>query len=698
MKRGLGVVVLLACTLAAPALAAPGPAAQAQQFALAAQPGMKILVNKDGWYRVGFAALKKAGFAIPANKPSLQLYADGVQVPMEVKRTAIEFYGLGLDTLSTDTRAYWLVAGKGASQRIRVAKAGVRGGSPHGSFPYSVDVRQVTRYIASILNGPQGNLFGNPILPGTPATETVTATHAVTSAPGSLRVTIQGLSLKPHSVKVTFNGADLGAITSNGQTLGTATFRVPAGAVKEGDNTVLLNATGGELDVSYFGSLTLTYQHAFTADGDVLGFSVRSGQRVSVGGFSSKQIRVVDVSSPARVRELVPTVTGAAGNYTLTVKAPGGATRLLAFADSKAGSPQLDRNDRSTLNATTNSADMVMLAYHDFIPALKPLVDLRQRQGLKVAVVDVADVFDEFSFGDHSSQAISDFLAWTRTHWQHAPRYVLLVGDASFDPRNFFHFGSFDFVPTKLVDTQYMEAPSDDSLADFNGDGVPEMAVGRLPVRTADQATAVVNKIVGYEARPVKSPRDLLLVADKNIDYDFEAESQTLFGLIPPGVTVSSVYRNTGPTDAAVRSRLLAALNQGPTIVNFFGHGSASIWTSASLLKATDAPSLTNSTSLSLYLMMTCLNGYFIDPSPVGASLGETLLTAPNGGAIATWSSSGLTVPTDQVVADQQAVKLLLTDPTTTLGDAMLKGKAAIRDLDVRHTWTLLGDPATKLH
>jgi hypothetical protein len=55
-------------------------------------------------------------------------------------------------------------------------------------------------------------------------------------------------------------------------------------------------------------------------------------------------------------------------------------------------------------------------------------------------------------------------------------------------------------------------------------------------------------------------------------------------------------------------------------------------------------------------------------------------------------------VPTDQVIADQQAVKLLLTTPNMTLGDAMINGKSVIRDIDVRHTWVLLGDPTTRLH
>ena len=78
------------------------------------------------------------------------------------------------------------------------------------------------------------------------------------------------------------------------------------------------------------------------------------------------------------------------------------------------------------------------------------------------------------------------------------PRFVLLVGDASFDPRNFLGQGDFDFAPTKLIDTQQMETASDDWFVDWNADGVPDIAIGRLSVRTAAEASTVVGKIVGY--------------------------------------------------------------------------------------------------------------------------------------------------------------------------------------------------------
>src|SRR5207237_1452606 len=117
--------------------------------------------------------------------------------------------------------------------------------------------------------------------------------------------------------------------------------------------------------------------------------------------------------------------------------------------------------------------------------------EYRQKQGLSVEVVNIEDLYDEFSYGHKSPQALKDFLSFTKTSWLKAPRYVLLMGDASFDPRNYLGRGDYDFVPTKLIDTQYLETASDDWYADFKANGLAEMAIGRLPVRGADEAARI---------------------------------------------------------------------------------------------------------------------------------------------------------------------------------------------------------------
>jgi hypothetical protein len=337
----------------------------------------------------------------------------------------------------------------------------------------------------------------------------------------------------------------------------------------------------------------------------------------------------------------------------------------------------------------------VIVTHGDFFESLQPLKKLRESQGLKVAVIDVEDIYDEFSFGNKSPKAIKDFLGVAKKKWHRPPRFVLLVGDASFDPHNYLGMGDMDYVPTKLIDTVYMETASDDWFVDLNSDGLPEMAIGRLPVQTAEEAAIIVSKIVGYEKSSKKN--EALLVADKSDqqdDFNFEGASEEVRALLPAYLTVRKIFRGDFSSDAQAKAELLQGINQGALLVNFIGHGSVESWR-GSLLTLEDAESLINGLKLPFFVNMTCLNGYF--QNPYGETLAEALMKASAGGAIAIWTSSGLTEPDKQAVMNKELIKLLFGRDAITLGEATAKAKATVSDQDIRKTWILFGDPTTRL-
>ena len=105
---------------------------------------------------------------------------------------------------------------------------------------------------------------------------------------------------------------------------------------------------------------------------------------------------------------------------------------------------------------------------------------------------------------------------------------------------------------------------------------------------------------------------------------------------------------------------------------------------------------MTNADSLAVFVMMTCLNGYFDDPAL--DSLGESMMKAGKGGAVAVWSSSGMSTPSDQARMNQQLYRsIFAAEGSIPLGDAIRQAKSAISDVDIRRTWVLLGDPTMKL-
>jgi len=154
---------------------------------------------------------------------------------------------------------------------------------------------------------------------------------------------------------------------------------------------------------------------------------------------------------------------------------------------------------------------------------------------------------------------------------------------------------------------------------------------------------------------------------------------------------VREILRGQSPT---ARSDLLDLLNQGQLLVNYIGHGSVKIW-KGNLLTSLDAWSLNNSPYLPFLVSMTCLNGFFQDP--YSESMAETFLKAGRGGAVAVWTSSGLTDPEEQEPLNKKLIQLLFNGEGLTIGEAIMGAKQAATDRDVRRTWILFGDPTLRL-
>ena len=279
------------------------------------------------------------------------------------------------------------------------------------------------------------------------------------------------------------------------------------------------------------------------------------------------------------------------------------------------------------------------------------------------------------------------------SNWRTKPDYILLLGDATYDPRNFTGNGDFNFVPVKLVDTTYTETVSDDAITDFNNDGLAEIPIGRLPVRSGAEVTHILGKVSAFEQTIGQAfNRDALCASDQPDGFDFAGLCSRILDELP--ASINKIYVNRLDPDA--HTVLLNHLNNGKFLVNYSGHGHTSIWGSGSFFSSTDALNLTNGNNLSVFTMLTCLNGYFIEPNT--PALSENLLKAPNGGAVATWASSGLSTPQYQEIMSRRFYNQVGVGNITRLGDLINDAKSTISaGRDVRLSWVLLGDPTLKM-
>ncbi len=467
-------------------------------------------------------------------------------------------------------------------------------------------------------------------------------------------------------------------------------------SVSEGANTLTLTASSPN-DVSVVDDVQLTYPHSYTADGDYLRFTAQSGRATTITGFSSSPVIAIDVTDPSNPSLVTGTMSGSAPNYALTVVPTGGrGTRtLLAMTSAQFQTPTITANHPSSWHSAQAGYDMVIISHASLIASAAPLAELRQSQGLSVAVIDVQDLYDEFNFGVKSPYALKSFLATANAEWRTKPHFVLLFGNGTFDPRNYLGTTVPDLVPVKLVDTQFLETASDDWFVDFANDGLPDMAIGRLPAESPAEADLMVGRTVAYDAAGAGGwMHDVLLVTGQNQEPtdNFAAFTASVAGLLPQTLTVNQLVQSADPN---ANDDLFNYLDAGQSLVNYVGHGSSELW-AGGLFDSSDVPDLGNGARAPLVLSMTCLNGFFQDvyTNP----LGKALLNAANGGAVAVWASSGLTDATPQSNLNQAMIKALYQSEALTIGEAAAAAKAATTDMDVRRTWNLLGDPATYLH
>ena len=500
-----------------------------KQWSIASQSALKIAINKSGWYHLNMIDLMAAGLNTSANPQTLQMFVGGTEIPIKMNASnpgllsandSIEFYGSAINTPTSDTQIYWLIAGTQTGKRIGLQQSpGSANNSGPSSFLYTVERKDRSLYFSSLLNGEAENWFG-PVVSSSPASESLNVHHLNqnSTSQATIEIALQGVTTNSHQVNVMLNGSAIESISFDGMTHKTVKLSIPQTSLIEGSNQITLTADGAG-DVSLIDYVNITYPHSYVADGNILSTSAVSMQPVQIGGFTSNQITAIDVANPNQPVEVEGTIAGETGNYSISI-GPAKQRSLLVFTPDQTLQPvSINANQPSTLNKGGSGANFVIITHKDLAQSIQPFAAYKQSQGYQVSIVDVEDIYDEFSYGVHTPQAVKDFLIWTYLHWSKQPQYVLLAGSGSLDPKNYIGLGDTDLVPVKLIDTSSMEAASDDWFVDFNNNGIPRMSIGRLPVRNAADASDLVGKIISYEQ--TGKADSAVLVSDISDNADF---------------------------------------------------------------------------------------------------------------------------------------------------------------------------------
>jgi len=307
--------------------------------------------------------------------------------------------------------------------------------------------------------------------------------------------------------------------------------------------------------------------------------------------------------------------------------------------------PDIQTVSKSVLRDSARQADVLLISHPSFMQASERLAEHRRKQGFTVSVISSEDIYKEFGDGSKDAHAIKDFIRHTHRSWQFpVPAYVILMGDASWDPLKLtFKAHQEDFIPSfgfPVSDIWYT-TPSNDSID-------PELILGRLSVSSSSQAEQVVDKLIQYDTLQAGPwMKNFLFLSGGDEDDPF---FHNQFDGIAPFVLDSPVsgdtirirrINKTGGVDESIATKIRSAVNDGTLWVNFAGHGSPEYFE----LDGWRSQDLNNPRKYFMLTTFSCNSGAFAEPTTVCRN--ESYVLEPGKGAIASVGNTytGITNP-----------------------------------------------------
>ena len=380
--------------------------------------------------------------------------------------------------------------------------------------------------------------------------------------------------------------------------------------------------------------------------------------------------------------------------------------------------------------AGMNVPDYLIISAPNYLNAAKKLQNYHATvNGLKTELVNVNEIFNEFSGGQPSPIGIRNFVKYllnkAATNKLAAPRYLLLFGIANFNSRNYNSASQipvFESAASTGVLTSY---PSDDfySILEDNDDinnftRIKKLAIatGRLPVRNTAEADTVVEKIINYQRNLNGGAwkNKITWVADDG-DYNLHLEDAEAISTHLQQKNVSwnqkkiylDLYAATkniaGNTYPLVNSEIVQTVNEGTLILNYTGHGNFTRLAEEAVISQTDVLQWNNATKLPLMITASCDFAPYDQPqlSPFGFDA----LMKNSKGVIGLVAASRLVFAySNKQINDHFVQQLLVPDSLgnfLTIGEALQRAKmqawSADEDRMNAFKFSLLGDPAMRL-
>lgn len=353
------------------------------------------------------------------------------------------------------------------------------------------------------------------------------------------------------------------------------------------------------------------------------------------------------------------------------------------------------------------STDLLVVAHPSFMgEALDAYINFKQDEGYKPLVVSWLDLVERYGFGNNTPNALNNFLS--RAKQYHTPENMLIIGGHTYDYLDVLNTGVVNFIPTHYRPVSYaVYAPADNVFADLDGDNLPDMAIGRWPVRSVTDLQAIIAKSQAWQTKRKNTNNQNALLIAQPIDSRKLNFEDSLEGRIAPQIVALSqfsepqrVYLQHLKSDgvlepiAQARERISEAINSGTDLVSFAGHASASGWGYQGIVNTQLIQDLENHNDPIIVMPLAC---YTTDYQELSTNtLAHQWMFAGTQGAAAIHGSSFLGDYRENGIFAERFLKK--SRSVTLLGKAIQQTKRRMSSAnEMLHNWTLLGDPTLLL-
>lgn len=456
--------------------------------------------------------------------------------------------------------------------------------------------------------------------------------------------------------------------------------------------------------------------------------AVGKGRTVKYQVQSPRNMRVWDITRISEPFEIIGNFDANQGQFQFAI-ASDSLRRFLLFDGTTFNRPiNIGKVPNQDLHGLA-AAEHIIIAHPAFMPQALKLAEFHQKNNsFRTVVVNVHDIYNEFSSGSQDISAIRDFI---RLMFKKAntindqPKYITLFGRASYDYKYRFSSNT-NFIPTFESKASYNFTDSynsddyyaliDDNEGHWDSDTDPDemldVGIGRLPVKNSEEADIMLDKVEKYSSKEAYGDwrNRMVFVSDDEDNNEHQIQSNKMANNVLNNYmrfNVQKIFIDAykeitgagGKRNPDAQADIVRAVQKGCLMINYTGHGGEVGWSHKRILNTDDIQSWSNVNTLPLFITATCEFSRFDDPSRNAA--GEMTLLNPNGGAIALLTTVRLVYVSDNNSLNNTFYQHCGIDSTSQLmpnyfGDIMRNTKNAYNSKNTRN-FTLLGNPAIAL-